>query len=82
MMSFWVVPWSACCTTSGSSSAFCSSAATMYIESIHAATALIVIDVFIVFSGMPSISVRMSPMCDTGTPTLPTSPRESWSSGS
>ncbi len=54
----------------------------MYIESIHAATALIVIDVFIVFSGMPSISVRMSPMCDTGTPTLPTSPRESWSSGS
>jgi hypothetical protein len=42
--------------------------------------ALIVIDVFIWPSGMPSNSVRMSPRCEIGTPTLPTSPRAStWS---
>jgi hypothetical protein len=41
---------------------------------------LIVIDVFIWSSGMPSSSVRMSPRWDTGTPTLPTSPlASSWS---
>jgi hypothetical protein len=41
---------------------------------------LIVIDVFISAKGMPSSSVRMSPKCEIGTPTLPTSPRASvWS---
>ena len=44
--------------------------------------ALIVIDVFISSSGMPSNSARMSPMWVTGTPTLPTSPTASSSSGS
>jgi hypothetical protein len=33
-----------------------------------------VIDVFISPSGMPSNSLRMSPICEIGTPTLPTSP--------
>ena len=52
----------------------------MYSASSHAAVALIVIDVFIASSGMPSISAAMSPRCATGTPTLPTSPRaSSWS---
>ena len=32
--------------------------------------------------GMPSKRARMSPMCVTGTPTLPTSPTASSSSGS
>ena len=50
--------------------------------SSHIAVALIVIDVFISSSGMPSNSVRISPRCGTGTPTLPTSPRASGSSGS
>jgi len=39
-----------------------------------------VIDVFVSASGMPSNSARMSSSDDTGTPTLPTSPRAStWS---
>ena len=76
MMSFWVVPWSACWSTP------CSSAVTMYRASSHAAVALIVIDVFISSSGMPSSSARMSPRWATGTPTLPTSPRASSWSGS
>jgi hypothetical protein len=46
------------------------------------AGALIVMDVLASASGMPSNSVRMSPMWVTGTPTLPTSPRASASSGS
>ena len=54
----------------------------MYSASSHAAVALIVIEVFISPSGMPSISVAMSPRWETGTPTLPTSPRASSSSGS
>ncbi len=54
----------------------------MYSASNHIAVALIVIDVFISPSGMPSISVAMSPRWETGTPTLPTSPRASSSSGS
>ena len=48
----------------------------------HIAVALIVIDVFISPSGMPSKSVRISPRCGTGTPTLPTSPDACGSSGS
>jgi uncharacterized membrane protein YjgN (DUF898 family) len=39
------------------------------------AVALIVIEVFIFSSGMPSNRVRMSPRWPIGTPTLPTSPR-------
>ena len=46
------------------------------------AGALIVIDVLASASGMPSNSMRMSPRWLTGTPTLPTSPRASSSSGS
>ncbi len=49
---------------------------------MYIAGALIVIEVFIFSSGMPSNSARTSPMCDTGTPTLPTSPRASSASGS
>jgi hypothetical protein len=44
--------------------------------------ALIVIDVFIASSGMPSSSACMSALCATETPTLPTSPRASSWSGS
>jgi hypothetical protein len=44
--------------------------------------ALIVMDVFISSSGMPSSSVCMSPLWAIETPTLPTSPRDSSSSGS
>ena len=46
------------------------------------AVALMVIEVFIPASGMPSNSARMSPTWLTGTPTLPTSPRASGWSGS
>jgi hypothetical protein len=46
------------------------------------AVALIVIEVFISVSGMPSKSARTSPRWLTGTPTLPTSPRASSWSGS
>ena len=76
MMSFWVVP----CSCSGATP--CSSATTMYRASSHAAVALIVIEVFISPRGMPSISAAMSPRWEIGTPTLPTSPRASSSSGS
>ena len=76
MMSFCVVP------CSDDASTPCSSAATMYSASSQAAVALIVIDVFISPSGMPSSSAAMSPRCATGTPTFPTSPRASSSSAS
>ena len=76
MMSFWVVPWSCSSATPSSS------AVTMYSASSHAAVALIVIEVFISPSGIPSISAAMSPRWEIGTPTLPTSPRASSSSGS
>ncbi len=48
----------------------------------HIAVALMVIDVFISSSGMPSKSVRIAPRWGTGTPTLPTSPLASGWSGS
>ena len=76
MMSFWVVPWSRSGATPWSS------AATTYSASSQAAVALIVIEVFISSSGMPSISAAMSPRWETGTPTFPTSPRASSWSGS
>jgi len=75
-MSFCVVPRSASVGTP------CSSALATYNASIHAAVALMVIDVFICPGGMWSSSVRMWPRCTTGTPTLPTSPRASTWSGS
>jgi len=46
------------------------------------AVALIVIEVFISTSGIWSNSLRISPRCGTGTPTLPTSPRDIGESGS
>ena len=74
MMSFCVVP------VSLPMSAPCSSAATWYSASSHIAVALIVIEVLVCSSGMPSNSARMSPRCPTGTPTRPTSPRaRTWS---
>ena len=76
MMSFCVVPWRACVSTPFSS------ATVMYSASSQAAVALIVIDVFISSSGMPSSSACMSPLCAIETPTLPTSPRASSWSGS
>ncbi len=82
MMSFWVVPASCAATSSGDRSGFCSSATTWYIASSHIAVALMVIEVFISVSGISSKSFRISPRCGTGTPTLPTSPRESGESGS
>jgi hypothetical protein len=75
-MSFWVVP------ASWSRGAPCSSATATYRASSHIAGALIVIEVLASAIGMPSNSVRMSPMWLTGTPTLPTSPFASSSSGS
>ena len=54
----------------------------MYMPSSHIAVALIVMEVFISASGIPSNSVRISPRCGTGTPTLPTSPRANGLSGS
>ena len=75
-MSFCVVP------ASCARSAPCSSATATYSASSHIAGALIVMDVFASASGMPSNSVRMSPRWLIGTPTLPTSPRASSSSGS
>ena len=77
MMSFWVVP--ASCggdLLAARVSGFCSSATTWYIASSHIAVALIVIEVFIPVSGMSSKRRRISPRCGTGTPTLPTSPRD------
>ena len=44
--------------------------------------ALIVIEVFMVFGGIPSMSDRMCPRWAIGTPTLPTSPRAIGLSGS
>ena len=82
MMSFCVVPASWRGDLVGSQSGFCSSATTWYIASSHIAVALMVIEVFISVSGMSSKSLRISPRCGTGTPTLPTSPRESGESGS
>ena len=76
MMSFWVVPASAERSTPFSS------ATVMYSASSQAAVALMVIDVFISPSGMPSSSSCMSRLWATETPTLPTSPRESSWSGS
>ena len=75
-MSFCVVP------ASWARSAPCSSATATYSASSHMAGALIVIEVLASASGMPSNSMRMSPRWLTGTPTLPTSPRASSSSGS
>ena len=54
----------------------------MYSASSHAAVALIVIDVFISSSGIPSSSACMSPLWAIDTPTFPTSPRDSSWSGS
>ena len=71
MMSFWVVPVRAARSTPFSS------ATVTYRPSSHAAVALIVIEVFISSSGMPSSSWCMSPLWATETPTLPTSPRAS-----
>ncbi len=68
MMSFWVVP------LSSRRSAPCSSATVTYRASSHIAVALMVIEVFMRSSGMPSSRARMSPRWTTGTPTLPTSP--------
>ena len=86
MMSFWVVPASWAATSSAvalpSGTPSCSSATTWYIASSHIAVALIVIEVFMSVSGMSSKSLRISPRCGTGTPTLPTSPRASGESGS
>ncbi len=76
MMSFCVVP------DRSPRAAPCSSATVTYSASSHIAVALIVIDVFMRSSGMPSSSARMSPRSTTGTPTLPTSPRASGESGS
>ena len=75
-MSFCVVP------ASSDGSTPRSSASARYMPNSHIAVALIVIDVFISSSGMPSNSVRIAPRCGTGTPTLPTSPRASGWSGS
>ena len=75
-MSFCVVP------ASFAWSAPCSSATATYSANSHIAVALIVMDVFASAIGMPSKSARMSPMWLTGTPTLPTSPFASSSSGS
>ena len=50
------------------------SATATYSASSHAAVALMVIEVFIFASGMPSKSASMSAMWLIGTPTLPTSP--------
>ena len=67
-MSFCVVPISAARST------LCSSATATYNARSHIAVALIVIDVFISSSGIPSNSARMSSIDVIGTPTLPTSP--------
>ena len=71
MMSFWVVP------VSLRRSIPFSSATVTYRASSQAAVALIVIEVFISSSGMPSSRLCMSPLSTIETPTLPTSPRAS-----
>ena len=63
-------------------SAPCRSATTRYIAKIIAAGELIVIDVVISPSAMPSNSVSMSASDATLTPHFPTSPSESAWSGS
>jgi len=84
MMSFCVVPASLPTTSCQSApcSSACSCARETYSANSHMAVALIVIEVFASASGMPSNSCRMSPMWLIGTPTLPTSPRDSTWSGS
>ena len=73
-MSFWVVPRRAAVATPWSA------ALATYSPSSQAAGALIVIEVFISPTGMPSNRVAMWPLCTTGTPTLPTSPlARAWS---
>ena len=67
-MSFCVVPIRAARST------LCSSATAMYSAKSHIAVALIVIDVFMSSSGIPSNSARMSSIDVIGTPTFPTSP--------
>ena len=49
---------------------------------MYIAGALIVMEVFISSMGISSNSIRTSPTCEIGTPTLPTSPRASSASGS
>ena len=76
MMSFWVVPRERVAVDAvllGDRDVEASS---------QAAVALIVIEVFISSSGMPSSSACMSPLWAIETPTLPTSPRASAWSGS
>ena len=75
-MSFWIVP------DSVSQSAPCCSATTRYIAKIIAAGELIVIDVVMSPSAMPSNSVSMSASDVTLTPHFPTSPSDSSWSGS
>ena len=75
-MSFWIVPDSFC------QSAPCFSATTRYIAKIIAAGELIVIDVVMSASEMPSNSVSMSASDATLTPHFPTSPSDSSWSGS
>ncbi|MDT4969993.1 MAG: hypothetical protein QOG22_136, partial [Pseudonocardiales bacterium] len=77
MMSFCVVPASRARSSARSmpAASACSSDTVRYSASRYIAGALIVIEVFIWSSGMPSNRVRRSPTWDTGTPTLPTSPR-------
>ena len=65
MMSFWVVPLSAVRSTPFSS------ATVTYRASSQAAVALIVIDVFISSSGIPSRSACMSPLFDDRDADLP-----------
>ena len=67
-MSFCVVP----CSAAGGTPR--RSATATYSANSHAAVALIVMDVFMRSSGMSANSASMSPMWQTGTPTLPTSP--------
>jgi hypothetical protein len=72
--SFWTVP------ASLAGSAPCRSATTMYKASSHGAVALMVIEVLVCASGMPSNSTAMSASEQIGTPTRPTSPAASgWS---
>ena len=71
-MSFWIVPESVF------QSAPCFSATTRYIAKIIGAGELIVIDVVMSPSAMPSNSVSMSASESTLTPHFPTSPSDSW----
>ncbi len=75
-MSFWMVPPS----TSIGMPRF--SAMAMYMAHTIAAGLLIVIDVVIWSTGMPSNSTSMSASDDTATPHLPNSPRASGASES